>query len=173
MPGSPVLHCLPEFSQIHVHWVGDAIHLSHPLPAPSVAFDLSQHQGLFQWISSSHQGAKVLALQHQSFRWIFRVDLFYDWLVWLLGKLTIIYLQILLLHNSLHSFILEFLLNKCGNLRNVLHTLVTFSFFWLPHLILNISVLCCSLKMHCVLSWSSSIHCIVYFNNRVAYFQDF
>ena len=171
MPVSPALLCLPEFSQIHVHWVGDAIHLSHPLPAPSVAFNLSQHQGLFQWISSLHQGAKVLVLQHQSFWWIFRVwSPLGIWLVWLLGKLTIIYLLILLLHSSLHSFILEFLLNKCGNFRKVLHTLVTFSFFWLPHLILNISVLCHSLKMHCILSWSLSIHCVVYFNNCIAYF---
>ena len=52
-------------------------------PSPP-AFCLSQHQGLFQWVSSSHQGAKVLELQlqHQSFQWIFRVDFLYDWLVW-------------------------------------------------------------------------------------------
>ena len=46
------------------------------------SFNLSQHQGLFQWVSSSHQLAKVLVLQQQSFQWIFRVDFFYDWLVW-------------------------------------------------------------------------------------------
>ena len=52
---------LPQFAQTHVHWVGDAIQPSHPLSSPSPpAFSLSQHQGLFQWVSSSHQVAKVL-----------------------------------------------------------------------------------------------------------------
>ena len=77
MAGSPVLHHLLEFAQIHVHWLTDAIQSSHPLSSHSPpAFNLSQHQGLFQWVSSSHQVAKVLErqLQHQSFQWIFRVD---------------------------------------------------------------------------------------------------
>ena len=75
MPGLPVHHQLPEFTQTHVHWVGDAIQPSHPLSSPSPpAFSLSQHQGLFQWVSSLHQVAKVLELQHQSFQWIFRSD---------------------------------------------------------------------------------------------------
>ena len=57
---SPVLHCLPELAQIHVHWVGDAIQPSHPLSPPSPsALNLSQHQGLFQRVGSSHQVAKV------------------------------------------------------------------------------------------------------------------
>ena len=60
-PGSPV-HYLPEFAQIHVHWASDAIQPSHPLPPSSpFAFNLSQHQGLFQWVSSSHQVARVLS----------------------------------------------------------------------------------------------------------------
>ena len=78
--GLPVRHQLLEFTQTHVHWVGDAIQLSHPLSPPSPpAFNLSQHQGLFQWVSS-HQVAKVLELQlqHQSFQWIFRADFLYD-----------------------------------------------------------------------------------------------
>ena len=55
-PGSPVHHQLPELAQTHVHWVGDAIQPSHPLSSPSpLALNLSQHQGLFQWVSSSHQ----------------------------------------------------------------------------------------------------------------------
>ena len=63
-PGFSVLHCLPEFAQTHVHWVNDAIQPSHPLLSPSPpAFSLPQHQSLFQWISSSHQVAKVLELQ--------------------------------------------------------------------------------------------------------------
>ena len=76
-PGLPVHHQLPEFTQTHVHWVGDAIQLSHPLLSPSPpAFNLSQHQGLFKWVSSSHQVAKILEfqLQHQSFQWTFRTD---------------------------------------------------------------------------------------------------
>ena len=81
-PGLPVYHQLPEFTQTHVHRVGDAIQPSHPLSSPS-AFNLSQHRGLFQWVSLSHQVAKVLEfqLQHQSFQTIFRTDSFRtDWL---------------------------------------------------------------------------------------------
>ena len=83
-PGLPV-HCqLPEFAQTHAHWVGDAIQPSHPLLSPSPpAFNFSQHQGHFQWISSSHQVAKVLEfqLQHQSFQWTPRLISFrIDWL---------------------------------------------------------------------------------------------
>ena len=61
-PGLPVHHQLPEFAQTHVHWVGEAIQPSHPLSSPSPpAFNLSQHQGLFKWVSSLHQVAKVLS----------------------------------------------------------------------------------------------------------------
>ena len=77
-PGLPVLHQLTEPTEIHVHWVGDAIQPSHPLssPPPS-APNPSQHQGLFQWVSLSHQVAKVLEfqLQHQSFQWTPRAEL--------------------------------------------------------------------------------------------------
>ena len=79
MPDFPVLHYLPEFAQILVHWVSDAIQPSRLRSPPSPrALSLSQHQGLFQWVGSLHQVAKVLELQlqHQSFQWIFRVDLF-------------------------------------------------------------------------------------------------
>ena len=73
MPGFPILHHLPEFVQTHVYRVGEAIQPFHPLSSPSPpAFDLSKQQGLFQGVSSSHQVAKVLELQHQSFQ--FRVD---------------------------------------------------------------------------------------------------
>ena len=77
MPGFPVHHQLPEPTQTRVHWVGDAIQPSNPLSSPSPpALNLSQHQGLFKWVSSSHQVAKVLEfqLQHQSFQWTFRTD---------------------------------------------------------------------------------------------------
>ena len=77
MPGLPVHHQLPEFTQTHVHWVSDAIQPSHLLSSPySPAFNLSHHQGLFKWVSSLHQMVKVLEfqLQHQSFQRIFRTD---------------------------------------------------------------------------------------------------
>ena len=85
-PGLPVHQHLPEFAQAHVHRVGDAIQPpSHPplFPSPP-AFSLSQHQGLFQWVSSFHQVAEVLELQlqHSSFQWIFKTDFLYNWLVW-------------------------------------------------------------------------------------------
>ena len=76
-PGFPVYHQHLELTQTHVLQVSDAIQPSHPLSSPSPsAFNLSQHQGLFQWVSSSHQVAKVLEfqLQHQSYQWIFRTD---------------------------------------------------------------------------------------------------
>ena len=76
-PGFPVYHQLMELAQTQVHRVGDAIQPSYPLSSPSPpVFNLSQHQGLFQWVSSLHHVAKVLEfqLQHQSFQWIFRTD---------------------------------------------------------------------------------------------------
>ena len=63
-PGLPVHHQLPEFTQTHVHHVGDAIQPSHPLLSPSPpAPNPSQHQGIFQWVNSSHQVAKVSSHQ--------------------------------------------------------------------------------------------------------------
>ena len=60
-PGFPVLHHLLELTQTHVHWISDAIQPSHPVSSPSPpTFNLSQHQGLFKWVSSSYQVAKVL-----------------------------------------------------------------------------------------------------------------
>ena len=83
-PGLPVHDQLLEFTQTHVHRVSDAIQPSHPLLSPSPpTFNLSQHQGLFKWVSSSHQLAKILAfqLQHQSFQWTARTDLLQNGLV--------------------------------------------------------------------------------------------
>ena len=71
---TPALHCLLEFAQTHVLWVDDALQPSHTLLPPSPGFSLSHHQGLFQWVNSLHQLAKVLEHQHQSFQWLFRVD---------------------------------------------------------------------------------------------------
>ena len=83
-PGLPVHHQLLEFTQTHVHWVGDAIQPSHPLSSPSPpAYNASQHHSLFQWVNSSHEVAKVLEfqLQHQSFQRTPRTDLLQNGLV--------------------------------------------------------------------------------------------
>ena len=81
----PVHHQLAEHAQTHVLPVSDVIQPAHPLSSPSPpAFNLSQHQGLFQWVSSSHLVAKVLEfqLQYQSFQWIFRINFLQEGLDW-------------------------------------------------------------------------------------------
>ena len=107
MPGFPVHHQLLKLTQTHDHWVSNAIQPSHTLPSPSrPAFNLSQYQGLFQWVRSLHQVAKVLEfqLQHQSFQWIFGTDSFRtDWLDLLAVQGT---LKSLLQHHSLKASIL-------------------------------------------------------------------
>ena len=84
MPGLPVDHQLPEFTQTHLHWVGNVIQPSHTLSSPSPpALNLSQHQGLFKWVSFLHKVAKILEFQfqHQSFQWTVRLISFrMDWL---------------------------------------------------------------------------------------------
>ena len=105
----PVHRQLLESTQTHVRWFSDAIQSSHPLSSSSPpAFNLSQHQGLFKWVSSSHQVAKVLEfqLQHQSFQWIFS-ELFsfrMDWLDLLAVQGT---LKSLLQHHSSKASILQ------------------------------------------------------------------
>ena len=84
-PGFSVLHYLLDFSQIRVHWVSDAIQPSHPLPPPYLlTFNLSQHQGLFQWVDSLHQVAKVLELQLLASVLPVNIQSWFhlDWLVW-------------------------------------------------------------------------------------------
>ena len=78
MSGLPVHHQLLESTQTHVYWVSDVIQPSHPLSSPSPpATNPSRHQGLFQWVNSAHEVAKVLEfqLQHQSFQWTPTTDL--------------------------------------------------------------------------------------------------
>ena len=109
MPGFPVHHQLPELTQTHVHWFSDAIQPSNPLSSPSPpTLNLSQHQGLFKRVSSSHQVAKVLEfqLQHQSFQWILRIDLSFrrDWVDLLAVQGT---LKSLLQHHSSKASILR------------------------------------------------------------------
>ena len=115
-PGLLVHHQLLEFTQTHVHWVSDAIQPSHPLSSPSPpAFNLSEHQGLFKWVSASNQVAKVLELQYQSnqslhpqyqsLHWIFRTDfLWIDWFDLLAVQGT---LKSLLQHHSSKASILQ------------------------------------------------------------------
>ena len=83
-PGLPVRHQLPEFIYTHIHQVGDAVQPSHPLLSPSPsAPNPFQRQGLFKWVNTSHEVAKVLEfqLQHQSFQWTPRTDLLWEGLV--------------------------------------------------------------------------------------------
>ena len=107
MPGLPANRQLPEFTQTHVHWVGDAIQPSHLLSSPSPpALNLSQHESLFKWVSSSHQVSKVLEfqLQHQSLQWTPKTDLLWmDWLDLLTVQGT---LKTLLQHHSSKASIL-------------------------------------------------------------------
>ena len=107
-PGFPVHHQLLEFTQTCVHWVGDAIQPSHSLSSPSPTFNLSQHQGLFKWVSSSHQVAKV------DWSFSFNISPFneysglisftMDWLDLLAGQGT---LKSLLQHHSSKASILQ------------------------------------------------------------------
>ena len=106
-PRLPVHHQLPELTWIHVHQAGDAIQPSYPLSSPSPpTFNLSQHQGLFKWVNSSHWVAKVLEfqLQHLSFQRIFRTDFLYNWLVDLLAVQRA--LKSLLQHHSSKASVL-------------------------------------------------------------------
>ena len=106
--GLPVQHQFPKSIQTHVLRVNDAIHPSYPLSSPyPPALNFSQHQGLFQWVSSSHQVAKVLEfqLQHQSFQWTPRLISFrMDWLDLLAVQGT---LKSLLQHHSSKTSILR------------------------------------------------------------------
>ena len=80
----PCHHQLPESTQTRIHHVSDAIQPSHPLSSPSPPDAIaSQHEGLFQWVNSSHEVTKVLEFQpqHQSFQWIPRTHLLWDGLV--------------------------------------------------------------------------------------------
>ena len=82
MPGLSVPHRLLKFAQVHMHCISYAIQPSHPLTLSSPSsLNLSQHQGLFQWVDCSHQVAEILELQlqHQSFQWLLRIFLKIDW----------------------------------------------------------------------------------------------
>ena len=102
MTGFPVHHQHPEFTQTRVHWVGDAIQPSHPLSPPSPpALSLSQHQGLFQWVSSLHHVAKVLELISPSSEYSGLIFFRMDWFDLLAVQGT---LKSLLQHHSSKAF---------------------------------------------------------------------
>jgi len=107
-PGCPIHHQLLELTQTHIHWISDAIQPSHPLSSPSLPpFNLSQHQGLFKWVSSSHQVAKLLELQLQhipSNVYSVLISLRIDWLALLAVQGT---LKSLLQHHSWKASILR------------------------------------------------------------------
>ena len=106
-PGFLALHYLPGFSQVHVHRVGDAVQPSHPLLSPSPpAFNLSQHQGLFQWVDSSHQVAKYWSFSFTigpSNEYLGLISFRMDWLDLLAAQGT---LKSLLQHHSLKASVL-------------------------------------------------------------------
>ena len=106
MPGFPVHHQLPELTQTDVHQVGDVIQPSHPLSSPSLpALNLSQHQGLFERVSSLHQVAKVLEfqLQHQSNEYSVLISFRVDWFDLLAVQGTLI--SLLQHHSSKESIL--------------------------------------------------------------------
>ena len=108
MPGVPELHHLLEFAQTHAHWVKDAIQPSHPLLPPSPpALSLSQHQGLFQWVSSSHHVAKYWSFSFSispSNEYSGMIPFWMDWFDLLTVQGT---LKSLLQHHSLRASILQ------------------------------------------------------------------
>ena len=114
-PGFPVHHQLLEFTQTHVHWVGDVIQPAHPLLSPSPpTFNLSQLQGLFQWVSSSYQVAKGLEFQLQlspSNEYSGLISFRIDWFDLLVVQGT---LKTLLLYHSSNNgqYLLEYFTNK-------------------------------------------------------------
>ena len=114
--GLPVHHQLQEFTQPHVHWVSDAIQLSHPLSSPSPpAFNLSQHHGLFKWVSSSHQYWSFSFSISSSNEYSGLISFRIDWLDLLAVQGT---LRSLLQHHSSKASVL-----RCS----------AFSIVWLSH----------------------------------------
>ena len=107
-PGLPVRHQLLEFTQTHVHWDGDAIQPSHPLLSPSPpSFNLSQHQGLFKWVSSLHQWPKNWSFSfniNPSNEYSGLISFRMDWLDLLAVQGT---LKSLLQHHSLKTSVLQ------------------------------------------------------------------
>ena len=132
--GLPVHHQLPESTQLHVHWVGDAIQPSHPLLFPSPpALSLSQHQGLFKWVSSLHHVAKVLECQLVILDIVFTiiVESFYINHIWFLCFLKPMFLLFI---EEIHSpLFIEEILWKLTDKRHIRGTfeikLSTYSFF--------------------------------------------
>ena len=172
MLGLPVHHQLPEFTQTCVHWVGDSIQPSHPLSSPfPPAFNLSQYQVLFKLVSSSHQVAKVLEfqLQHLSFQWTLRTDLFWmdclDLLV-LQGtlksllqhhssKASILRCSVFLIVSHIHTWLLE----KTALMRwNSVDKVMSLLFNMLPRLVIAFL----PRSKYLLISWLPSSHLVLY-----------
>ena len=108
-PGFPVQHQLPELAQTHVHWVGDAIQPSHPLSFLSLAFSLFQHQGLYQWVSSSYQVTKYWSFSFSispSNKYLGLISFRLTGLI-LLAVQETIHIQSLLQHDSSKASVLQ------------------------------------------------------------------
>ena len=113
MPSSSVLYHILEFAQIYVHWVSDAVEPFHSLsPSSPPALNLTQHQNLFQWVSSVHQVAKVLELQYQSNEYSGLISFRIVWFVPLAVQGT---LKSLLQHHSSKASVLWCSAFLCSN----------------------------------------------------------
>ena len=110
IPGFLVLHCPLEFAQTHIHWFSDAIQPAHPLSSPSpFAFHLSQHQGVFQWVGSSHQVAKDRSFSNSPFsEYLGLISFRMDWFDLLALQGT---LKSLLQHHSLNASLISAMMN--------------------------------------------------------------
>ena len=134
MANFPVLQHFPELAQTHVHWVGDAIQQSHPLSSPSPpALNPSQYQGLFKWVSSLHQVAKVLELQlqHQSFHWNHDTILicFLNVTIWVASHVSKLFVHNIIINTGNSFFLLLYrTLQKTILFRNLWRT--SLSMFW-------------------------------------------
>ena len=106
MPGFPVFYYIQESAQTHVHWVSDAIQPSHPLSSPSPpALNLSQHQGLFQWVDSSHQVTKVLELLSNFWMILVIFDILKGiyWIYWMILHLFLVMPKMTLHMSCIHA----------------------------------------------------------------------
>ena len=175
-PGHSVHHQLQEFTQTYVHWVGDAMQPSHPLLSPSPpAFNLSQHQGLFKWVSSSHQVAKVLAfqLQHQSSNeYSGLISFRMDWLDLLVVQWT---LKSLLQHHSSKAsilwcsafFIIQLSHSYMTTGKTTALTFVGTVMFLLFHMLSRLVIVFLPRSKHLLISWLPSPSAVILEPKRI------
>ena len=162
-PGSPVRPCFPGFAQTHVHWVSDGIQPSHPLLLPSPpALSLSQHQNLFQWVSSSHQWPK-----YWSFSFIISLSNEYSGLISLQSRR---------LSRALSSTLVQKHLLFCTqvnpsphDLRKWLQTLLCFPLIWMQYPFSSCELLCVTVSEFLIklYVWTS-----LFFNKSIIFHID-